>query len=183
MFTSLLNKWLIVRPDVKLTERIDPVITALDPEFKAAQLIAHVTSGMRSSQDQLELIRKYAILKGVAREFPRINSATLYGKMMYGGQTVYMWQPAWSRLLNIGMIINPPLPAVCLFDYFRNGVNKKGFTIGRTPHASGSCFDVGGGPDGVEGEFAVLKASLERIPGMRGILLEHDNNCVHVDCV
>ena len=142
-FASLLNKNLIVRPTVTLTEIIDPVIAALDPFFEGRH--AYVTSGLRTKDDQLAIIKTYAALKGVAKEFPSISTATLDGKTMFEGHAVFAWQPAWSRLLNRGVIINPPIAAAPLFDYIRGGVNKKGVIIMPSPHMRGTAFDIGGG--------------------------------------
>jgi hypothetical protein len=180
-FASLNNRYLIVRPGVVLTRNIDAVITQLDPFFESAPTF--VTSGLRTKASQLAIIVKYAELKGVAREFPAIVSATLERKISYLGQAVYEWQPAWSRLLNIGIIVNPPVPAICLFDYWRSGINRKGRLIMSSPHLRGTAFDIGGGPDGISGELAIMNAAFPKVPGIRGMVIERDNNAIHVDCV
>lgn len=179
-YTSLLNKWLIVRPGVLLTEVIDPVIAALDPYFEGRH--AYVTSGLRSKENQLEIIRTYAKLKGVAKEFPSILTASLDGKTMFEGHAVFSWQTAWSRLLERGVIINPPIAAAPLFDYVRGGVNKKGIVIMPSPHMRGTAFDIGGGSDGIEDERVILALALGKVPGMLRVLPERENNALHIDC-
>jgi hypothetical protein len=100
------------------------------------------------------------------------------------GKKIATWQRAWSRLLNKGIIVNPPLEAECLFDYFRNGVNKKGQKIGMSPHYYGKAFDISGGEDyNPVNETEVIKHALaDKLKGLKGYLLERKQNCLHVDC-
>ena len=61
---------------------------------------------------------------------------------------------------------------------------QKGLFINQTPHARGTAFDVGGNSNGIMDEAAVLaEAKKQNLAGLRGFLLERENNCVHVDCV
>jgi len=106
---------------------------------------------------------------------------------VYDGKQVYAWQPAWSRLLNLGVIVNPPEQATVLFDYFRGAENRKGALIQPSPHFKGTALDIGGDVDGIEGkesELAVVQAALDskQIPGLKGFLAERLQSCVHVDC-
>ena len=87
----------------------------------------------------------------------------------------YIWQMAWSNLLNLGVIINPPLPAVALMDYWRGGLNKKGMLIGVSPHTKGKSFDLSG-----TDSLAIVQ-SLKLKEKIKGYLLERENNCIHVD--
>lgn len=180
------NEWLVVRkkPLVRLTPHIEPVIFVLDGYFKAANLKATVTSGERTSGDQLTIIRNYANTFKVDQEFKEIVTCGVMDKIDFGSEKIYTWQRAWSRLLNIGVIINPPLDAKPLFDYIRNGVNKKGVMIGKSPHYYGKSFDIGGGIDhDPSNELSVVKKAInDKIPGLRGYLLERKNNCLHIDC-
>jgi len=178
------NKFLIVKRGVRLNDRIESAIVELDKDFEAANLVAYVTSGERSSQDQLDTIRKYCARYEVDIEFPEIKTCGVLDKINFGeGKKLFTWQRAWSRLLNKGVIINPPLPAEVLFDYIRNGVNKKGTQIGHSPHYFGKAFDIGGGFDhDITNEVKVLQAAIDRgINGIKGYLPERKNNCLHVD--
>lgn len=179
------NKFLKVRPGAKMTATIEPVIQALDKYFEEANLVAYVTSGERSSQDQLDTIRKYCAKYEVDIEFPEIKTCQVLDKINFGeGKKLFTWQRAWSRLLNKGIIINPPLPAEVLFDYIRNGVNKKGTEIGHSPHYFGRAFDIGGGFDqDISNELKVIKKALnDKLKGLKGYLEERKQNCLHVDC-
>lgn len=180
------NKFLIVNNGVVLTPAITPVIIDMENDFREAGLVAHVTSGERTSGDQLRTIQKYAnrYIK-VQEEFPEIKTASVLAKIsLENGDKIFSWQRAWSRLLNIGVIINPPVPAIVLFDYVRNGVNRKGQTIGYSPHYFGKAFDIGGGVDhDITNELEVVKkAFARRITGFKGYLPERNNNAIHCDC-
>lgn len=182
------NKFLTVglRSGVRLTPIIEPVIIALDKYFEAANLKASVTSGERTSGDQLTIIRNYSKSFGVDKEFPEILTCGVLDKIDFGdGKKIFTWQRAWSRLLNKNIIVNPPMPANCLFDYMRDGVNKKGQQIGYSPHYFGKAFDIGGGIDhDPTNELAVIKtAMIEKVKGLKGFLLERKQNCLHIDCI
>lgn len=179
------NEFLTVNRGVRMTSIIEPVIFALDAYFKAANLKAKVTSGERTSGDQLTIIRNYSASFGVDKEFPEIKTCGVLDKIDFGdGKKIFTWQRAWSRLLNKGVIVNPPLDAACLFDYIRDGVNKKGQIIGKSPHYFGKAFDIGGGLDhDPTNELEVIKKALaDKLPGLKGYLLERKQNCLHVDC-
>jgi hypothetical protein len=174
------NKWLIVQPTVKLTAVIEPVIIGLDKYFEEAKLVAHVTSGLRDANDQLEVIRGYLKRKGLDKKYPHAMVCRVDDFEF----NEYAWQMAWSNLLNVGVIINPPLRAVCLMDYTSGGKNKKGEYINQTPHASGTAFNIGGGGDGVENEAAVLEKALKnKLVGLTSILKERENNALHCNCI
>lgn len=184
-FRSLSNTHLVVNRSVELTEHIDPVIADLDIYFSSENLHARVTSGKRNPESQLRIIRTALVNNRLAdhyqEAFEDINSRTIWE-----GKDVYSWQPGWSKLLNIGFIVNPPLPAVCLMDYYRPGstTNRKGQVINPSPHFNGTAFDISGGADGIGREAAVIAKAFgeKKVRGLRGYLLERNQNCVHVDC-
>ena len=175
------NKWLIVNEGVALTASIEPVIVALDKYFEKHNLKAFVTSGLRDPKDQLNVIRQYLRRKGLDVKYPDAMACAVEDKNADGS---YVWQMAWSNLLSVGLIINPPLRAICLMDYIRNGKNRKGQWINQTPHASGKSFDIGGGANKIFDEAVVLDEALGegQIPGLKGILKEGENNAIHIDC-
>lgn len=177
------NKFLIVKPHVILTEVIDPVIFALDEYFKQANIRASVTSGLRKPEDQLRIIRGELTRRDLAQYYQEAFDL-ITGKTIYEGVEVYNWAPGWSKLLSVGFIVNPPFAAKCLMDYYRPGSseNKKGQYIGQSPHTKGMAFDIGGGSDGLDNELSVLKSAMPKITGLKGYLLERNNNCLHVDC-
>jgi hypothetical protein len=181
---SLANKFLIVRDSVRLTEHIDPVIHVLDSFFEKANVKAYVTSGLRTPDDQLRIIRSALINNRLADQYQEAFD-DITGKTTHNGEQVYNWQEGWSKLLNIGYIVNPPFAAKALMDYFRPGsaINKRGMIIGQSPHTRGTAFDIGGGPDGISQETEVIKSAIGKVKGLKGYLLERNNNAIHVDCL
>lgn len=169
------NKFLIVQSTVILTPIIEPVIIALDAYFERANLKALVTSGLRDANDQLRVIRGYLTKKGLAEKYESAMTCAVDAKE--NGE--YVWQKAWSNLLNIGVIINPPYDAVCLMDY----KNKKGQIIHQTPHARGTAFNIGGGGNGVDDEAKVIQTALDdNLKGLVSFLKERENNAIHCNC-
>lgn len=186
-FESLTNKWFVVNKDVALTETIDTVITRLDGYFRDKECVSYVTSGKRLPEDQLRIIKNYAKQFGVDKEFPEIVNSDVHYKISYGTEEIYAWQRAWSRLLNKGVVINPPIEAVCLFDYYKNGVNKKGQLIPPSSHFYGGAFDIGGkgGDDPTPSdELEIISGAMAQDSGLgiKSFLLERANNCLHVNC-
>lgn len=179
-FTSLNNKFLKVGSNVILTPIIDAVITKLDSYFEKCP--ATVTSGLRDAERQLKVIGSYLKSKGLISKYPDFDKWKPTD-LDPNNKGQYIWQVAWSNLLNIGLIINPPLQAKCLSDYYRNGKNLKGTIINQTPHARGTAFNIGGSSNGPSDEAQCLeKAVIEKVPGLVSYLLERENNAIHVNC-
>lgn len=181
-----MDEWLIIRSGVVLTPIIEPVIEALKPWFERQEVRAWVTSGLRDPSSQLRIIRNLAIEKGIDQEFSAIKSCKIDDVIDFGGRTVRAWQPAWSRLLNLSVLVNPPVPAEALFDQHRDGVlyAKAGRIIGPSPHFAGTAFDIGGGEGGIKEELPVVRDAFMSgtIAGMKGFKAEHNNNAIHIDC-
>lgn len=181
------NKFLKVREGVILTPIIEPVIIALDKYFEKANCSAWVTSGLRSADDQLRIIRNELIKRKLDAKYPDAVSKSVNEKIAHEGQTIYAWQLGWSALLNVGFIVNPPVAAICLMDYISNGVNKKGQLINASPHFQGLAFNIGGGADGISGtvtnELAVIQSAVnDKIKGIKSFLAERNNNALHINC-
>ena len=178
------NKFLLLYPGVVRSPITDAVIFKLDKYFAAKQHVAYVTSIKRTAEDQLRTIKEYCILNKIDKEFPEIRNCSVSNKLPDG---TYIWQKAWSRLLNKGVIINPPLAAVVLFDYYKNGKNKKGEVIPPSGHFYGDCFDIGG-KGGIDltpnDELEVISYAMgqDKDLGIESFLLERNNNCLHVKC-
>lgn len=176
------TKWLLIRNDVVLSPQTSRVIASLDPYFGRHQHTAYVTSAVRNPESQLALIKKECIKRGIDKEFPEILICGLEDKN--GG--LFLWQSAWSRLLNKGFIISPPIAAVALYDYFKGGRNKKGEIIWASTHFTGHALDIGGrgGTDPTpKDEVEVISEAMAEDPGIGIIsfLLERENNCLHVN--
>lgn len=179
------NKWLTLAPGVTRTPITDMVIVALEPTFAKRQHKATVTSILRKPEDQLRIIREECIKRGIDKEFPEILTCSVdsISNLKTG---VYAWQGAWSRLLNKGFIVSPPKAAVVLFDYWKNGKNKKGEIIQPSGHFLGTCFDIGGRgglDDTPADEVEIISDAMAGNPkiGIRSFLLERKNNCLHIN--
>jgi len=183
------NKFLRVNRGVILTPIIEPVIVALDPYFEAAGITANVTSGLRDEASQLSIIRGYLAKTGLDAKYKKAMTCGIDEMKMIGFKSAYKWQEGWSALLNAGIIVNPPKDAECLMDYIgSDGKNRKGTIIKASAHYKGTCFDIGGGTDGIEGvtgnELAVCqKAVSDKVPGIVSIVVERKNNCIHFNCI
>jgi len=170
---------LTIRPNVKLNEALSKVIWDIAPY--SGQVPIEVTSGVREPIDQLHLISWYALQKGV--KFPEFRPQELHEKVqpVELAHEVYRWQRTWSRLLHLGVIINPPLAAVCLEDSLRgNGTNRKGEVIQGSPHSRGTAFDISG-KAGFKAIESVLRESKAAGVGIKDWLIERENNAVHVN--
>lgn len=170
---------IFIKNGVVLTEHIKPVIEALDPFFVDARITAWITSGLRSPEDQLRIIRNELKRRSISADYPGAFEDATYKK-----DGVYGWQWGWSKLLSVGFVVNPPYPAVVLMDYFRPGSteNRKGKLIGDSPHTRGTAFDLSGGFNGVTDEAQVIEKAMGKVVGLKGYLIERNQNCVHVDC-
>lgn len=174
------NKNLIVLASVVLTPAIDAAIVNMDEYFARLGLKGNVTSGLRDAERQLKVIRSYLTSKGLAGKYKDAMNCKATDKLPDG---TYVWQMAWSNLLNIGVIINPPLQAKLLMDYIKNNVNRKGAVFNQTPHASGLAFNIGGGANGITDEARPVElAAKEKMPGLLNYLLERENNAIHCNC-
>jgi hypothetical protein len=155
---------------VILTPELDLVLYNIDKYWPPNSEI--VTSGVRVPEDSLRIIRQYLISKGLDKKYPGAISCQIDDKSSNGQ---YIWQMAWSNLLNIGVIINPPYTAICLMDYIRSGVNKKGQLIGQSPHVKKKAFDL----SGIDSQVIVKRLIEDKM--IKGYLVERENNCVHCD--
>lgn len=161
------------------------------------------TRGHSSPMEQLRIIEFYAKRDGVLlKPFEHDN---LYGRVFdrNENQEIYLWQPAWSALLNLyhitkgkkGKKINPPLAAICLRDYANSaGVNQRGKIIQPSPHIAGG--KSGAWPIDFSGKILnsfgnelisldivadiMHEAQLSKVP-ITNITVEIGNNCVHID--
>ena len=185
--------WLIFTDGVKRTAQTDLVIAKLEPYFEKVSIIGRITSVLRDSTMQLATIQDLAVKNNLVATDFKLDFIYM---SMYQGKPVPYWQIVWSTLLSRGVIVNPPIAAVCLMDYTAaNGVNKKGMTINETPHHTGLCFDTGARiwlrPEDVGDNSKlinrlddiyqiILQASSDGVGIIKeSIILEHSNNCCH----
>lgn len=165
-----------------MTPILEQVIEACEPYFAKYGHHAEVTSGLRTPEEQVNLIKKFAAQHNVG-SFKELTKADVDSKGMVDLRYLYFWQRAWSWLLHIGVIVNPPRDAECLFDYWSGGINKRGQIIHASPHFLGKSFDTGGGTDhDPSNEFGILQEAKMNGVGIVTLKLERANNAVHADC-
>ena len=175
--------WLTFRENVKKTPAIARTVELLDPYFEGES--SEVTSGLRTHQDQINIIAEKMKRHGIYKDFPEfdlhLGSSVDFG-VEIEDEVVYFWQRGWGKLLNIGDIVNPPIPAKVIFDYFRPGnpENKKGQIIGISPHQKGLAFDISGGNNLMEKAKRVMKAFQSGDCFITDYLQERINNAMHV---
>ena len=173
------NTWLRLGRGVARTQATDPVIAALDAPFAKAGREATVTSILRTPQDQLRVIL------GMARQRLGLNPSFTPGDVetRLPGTGHYLWQEAWTQLLQAGYVVNPPLRAAALGGYrIGDRTYPAGHSVGPSPHTSGRAFDIGCGTHGVSPILSIVRGSAAMIPSLAEgqILGEPANNCVHV---
>lgn len=180
-----MTSWLLFEPGVRTTPAIERTVSIMDSYFQAEQ--SHISSGLRTAAEQLRVIAEKALRHGIAGLFNEFNPTIVQAKVDVEGQMLYTWQRTWSKVLSLGDIVNPPLPAVVLFDYWdtKDGVkiNKRGQEIGISPHMQGKSFDIKGGASIDEKAKRVVRAFNEGKCFMTGYRIEPVNNAIHVDCV
>lgn len=175
-YNPLLNKFLKLRSWVKMTSETNKTICGLDSYFEAAHLDAWVTSIYRSPDEQLKLVIYYARRAGLPVDFAQDDILKFTAEGNH-----FVWQDTWSRLLASGIIINPPVDAICLGDYIsaRTGENMKGKLIYASPHSRRRAFDI----EGIESLQVIQEAERNQEVGIRSYLVERKNNAIHVDVV
>lgn len=167
-------------------DHIDQVLLQLDYFISRSQyrdMILRITSGVRTPDSQLRVIKGYAGTKQVFYASEISDDVNLKINIPNVG-LVYTWQRTWSKLLNLGIIVNPPIDAICIDDYYKviNGlrVNRKGILIPSSPHIKGKAFDVSGYL-GMDVTFALLDTAMKSGVGIINIVSERENNCQHCD--
>jgi len=178
------NKFLIVKDNVKLNDKLDAAIVKFDKVFEKANHKAYVTSGIRTAEDQLRIIKDYCTRKGIKDDF--IKDAKVDSKVQYDNEEIYSWQLAWSKLLNAGIIINPPIKAKLLLSYIgKNGKERKGDYFNPSPHFFERSFDIGGGADSIENEKDIVIEAIKKgeLAMVKSFVVERQNNCLHIDII
>jgi hypothetical protein len=126
-----------ILPEAILDDRQRKIIAAVEPYAVEAGVTLTVTRGHSSPVRQLKTI------ENAARDNDCLFSEFISGdphavvSVWRGGkeQQFYAWQQTWSALLFKGIIINPPLAAVCLEHYVNAaGVDMMGQIIYPSPH-------------------------------------------------
>ena len=177
---------LVLKKNVKVTPTTARVIALLDPYFKDEQ--SYVTSATRTPEDQLRIIVEKVKRHGIDKLFPEftMSEGNDYSfKIKLDEQEFFWWARAWSKLLSINDIVNPPCPAEVLFDYFRPGstTNRKGRIIDISNHMRGNSFDIGGA-ENLSKKAEIVKLAVKNGDCfIQNYLEEKVNNSIHIDAI
>jgi len=187
-----------ILPEAILDDRQKRVIFAVQEHTVTAGVTLTVTRGHSTPVEQLKTIERYA--RDMNCLFSEFVPGNVHDKttVWRGGKELqaYCWQQTWSALLFRGVIINPPLAAVCLEHYVNaSGVDMNGQIIYPSPHIKDvndpqPCpIDFSARVDrGTKAERVDIKLVTEILTkakaagaGIRFIKPEPRNVCVHCD--
>jgi hypothetical protein len=179
------NFGLTIKDGVILTDSIRPGIAQLDAAYKDRNISGLVSSGLRTPERQVDVIRGLA--KDAGLEFDYLDSMNLNSTTSYSGAVVFQWQIVWSKLMSLMFDVNPPIAATLLMDRFIGGVNKRGKVYPPTEHSFGISFDIEGEYGGQQLLDIYTNAFLDavkenEVPAIISYTKEVKNNCLHLNC-
>ena len=147
---------------MQLNPAIETAVRGLDAHFSKANLRVTLTSGVRSPESQLSIIRSEAIKRGIDKKYPSIRTATV--------DDIESWRRAWDELLNReGFIVNPPKTTTSLIT---------GRSYSPSPHIAGTAMDLSGAD--LDRIADVVRGYCQSGGAVSQILIERTNNAVHV---
>jgi peptidoglycan hydrolase-like protein with peptidoglycan-binding domain len=154
--------FITINPGVLTNPEINKVLRQLDGYFKKANLSVTLTSGIRTPQKQLDIIRNAAVRRGIDAKYPAIRTATV--------DDIESWLGTWDELLNRKkFIVNPPKPVTSRIS---------GRRIDISPHMKGRAFDLSGAD--LDRIASVVQSYCRDNGGISQILIETVNNAVHI---
>jgi hypothetical protein len=153
------------RPHVQMTKDMAKLAQDISKYFAENNMQALITSGVRTSKGQLELIKDRIAERGMMAQFPGLATASI--------KDTAIWESAWEWLKARRVPINPPA------DY----VDDDGKKVGGSLHLKGLAMDL------IADDLVALKKGLEQYAlsqehrkrkGLKitGLVLEPD--CVHI---
>jgi hypothetical protein len=152
-----------VRPGVVLTNDLSDFANNLSSFFSAHHLQATITSGVRSGDHQLDIIKEKIARAHMLRAFPNLENATV--------ADVNIWTPAWQWLKSRRIPVNPPA----------NFINGEGNEIGASLHTKGLAIDlIGGNLDALTRAIVRYANSPLSLGPLRITSLTRERDCVHV---
>ncbi len=156
---------ILVRPGVELTDELSGFANNLSTYFSARHLQATITSGLRSGDHQLEIIKDKIAGAHMTHAFPNLETATV--------ADVNSWTPAWQWLKSRRIPVNPPA----------NFINGEGNEIGASLHTKGLALDLIGSNLNLNAlaQAIVRYANSPLAMGpLRITSLTRERDCVHV---
>ena len=157
------NGGLSTRPGVMLTPELANFASGLSTYCTEHHLNILITSGVRSSEGQLDIIKQKIIGAHMTGAFPGLMDATVADRAI--------WTPAWEWLKRQRIPVNPP--ADC--------IKHDGTEAGASLHVKGLALDViGGNLDALTHALVKFASSPEAQGGLRMTSLTRERDCVHI---
>jgi len=164
--SSLLSPGLFKRSSVQMTKEMAQFVKSLSGYFAENNLQGLITSGVRTSTGQLEIIKQRIAERGMMGSFPGLASASI--------RDTTKWIAAWEWLKARHVPVNPPA------DY----VNDNGDRVGGSLHLKGLAVDlIANDLDDLHQalqQFAQSPANKANKRGLRVVGLVREADCVHV---
>lgn len=191
------NVFVTVKQGVILNPLLDLGLASFERWFAGNSLKALCTSGERSAEHQLEIIKGFLDVGGYMTRFQEVVGCGLDDLMdnpldPTSTTQIYKWQIAWSQLLSdygkgysTGRLVDPPRPAIVLLDYMHGGINHKGHLLQPSAHipippAPGLCLDLDGNLDAIGALLGQVLQS-KQIKQFCGYVIEPQNGSVHCE--
>lgn len=154
---------LTARPGVILTKDLANFANGLSSFCSQHHLSVMITSGVRSGEGQLEIIKQKIAGAGMMHAFPGLMDATVQNRAS--------WEPAWQWLKRQRFPVNPP--ADC--------VKQDGTEAGASLHVKGLALDViGGNLDALTRALVRFASTPEAYGPLRMTSLTRERDCVHI---
>jgi len=189
MYKSENNKFLVLKRNdggnlvIVLDDFLDGVLVSLDPFFEEKGVRATATSGIRTEDEQMELIRQKALKANLDLVYLDCATADLRSIVHAGGHDQPYWQILWSQLLAKGQMINPPIPAKAEFEY-RHADGRTipaGNKVGLSEHQRAEAIDLSRNDLNLIAR-TVMYAVSKGVNGITKVLVEPNNGAVHLSC-
>ena len=151
------------RPGVMLTDELADFARDLSIYFSRNHFQAMITSGVRTGDRQLDIIKQRIVAYGMMNAFPGLANATVTDKEI--------WSPAWEWLKAHRVPVNPPA------DYMDDGGNM----VGASLHLKGLAIDVvADNLDALKDAIIAYANSGRFAGGLRILGLTRERDCVHI---
>lgn len=171
-----------ISPKAVLDDKQRRVIARIEPFTTGLDLL--VTRGHATPLAQLTTIARFARIHGV--KFPEFKPLNVDEMIEIPGVgLVYRWQRTHSRLLHLGVIVNPPRTCTILESYVRaTGEQMLGKLMDPSPHITGDPIDFSQKVNGIANITLcanILGRARQAGVGIKHIKIERVNGCCHCD--
>ncbi len=154
---------LTARPGVIMTKDLANFANGLSTFCAQHHLAVTITSGVRSGEGQLEIIKQKIAGAGMMHAFPGLMTASVSDRAS--------WEPAWQWLKRRRFPVNPP--ADC--------VKRDGTEAGASLHVKGLALDViSNNLDALTRSLVKFASTPEAYGALRMTSLTRERDCVHI---